>query len=145
MNIYYVYKHVHPITHELVYVGKGCKARAWITEGGGRDHNKEHLKWLADLTSEGFLPTDWVHIVWKGLSNKEAMAREHAMIDDINPPFNLSNKSKACSLSKKKREIILELRSHGWSYNQIAKNVNTSIMTVSRFLNNKTKGYLNGV
>ena len=74
-NVYYVYVHNHPKTNETVYVGKGCYGRAWdVTRN--RNGHPDHLSWMKTLCEEGYLPYDWVWIIHKGLSEKEAFEKE---------------------------------------------------------------------
>ena len=72
---YYVYLHTDPETKEVVYVGKGVHGRAWdVTRA--RNHKSGHTDWMKDLCDRGFLPTDWVSILAKGLSEQEAFKLE---------------------------------------------------------------------
>lgn len=73
--IFYVYIHRSPIDHELVYVGKGCGGRAWdVTRNRGEHH--DHQKWMQNLMEMGYLPSDWVTIVYRGLTEEDAFSKE---------------------------------------------------------------------
>lgn len=75
MYEFYVYLHVDPRTNEVVYVGKGKYGRAWdVTRC--RSLNKEHQEWMKELSSYGFVPSDWVIIYNKGMSEEAAFLLE---------------------------------------------------------------------
>jgi hypothetical protein len=88
MNKYYVYKHVDPITSEIVYVGKGCHGRAWdVTRA--RTENKDHQKWMLELCDKGYTPDDWVILIHKGLSEKDSFSKEVEYFHNYGrPKFN---------------------------------------------------------
>lgn len=72
---YYVYLHKDPITNKIVYVGKGIGGRAWdVTRCRGQ--HKEHQLWMQTLMSNGYIPTDWVTIIHKNLTEQEAFSKE---------------------------------------------------------------------
>lgn len=86
-KLYYVYQHFHPLTEEVVYIGKGCHGRAWdVTRC--RNQHKEHQDWMKELCINGFIPTDWVFIVKRGLLEEEAYTLEHNLINQGCPIFN---------------------------------------------------------
>jgi hypothetical protein len=86
-NIYYVYFHRNPYTEEIVYIGKGCHGRAWdVTRC--RNQHKEHQDWMKHLCLSGYLPSDWVEIVEKELTEEEANKAEKRYIHNIGPKFN---------------------------------------------------------
>lgn len=73
--MYYVYAHKDPTTKEIVYIGKGKGGRAWdVTRC--RSQHKEHQDWMVALLEQGYLPSDWVIILHKQLSEKEAFDAE---------------------------------------------------------------------
>ena len=37
-NKYYVYQHKHPVTEEILYIGKGSGGRAWRMGGRKPEH-----------------------------------------------------------------------------------------------------------
>jgi hypothetical protein len=74
-KIYYVYLHCDPVSNEIVYVGKGCYGRAWDVTRNRVGH-PEHLAWLKQLSAKGYLPSDWVEIISKNLSEAEAFSLE---------------------------------------------------------------------
>lgn len=86
-NIYYVYEHFDPETKQIVYFGKGCYGRAWDVTRARRE-NKEHQLWMKELSSRGYLPSDWVYIRERELSEKEALELEHYLINNYGPRFN---------------------------------------------------------
>lgn len=73
---YYVYLHVDPITGETVYVGKGTLGRAWDVTRVRKKHHHEHCSWMLSLSEQGYLPTDWVHILERNLTEDEAFSKE---------------------------------------------------------------------
>lgn len=75
MNNFYVYLHTDPRTQEVVYVGKGKHGRAWdVTRC--RTDNKEHQNWMLELSELGFIPTDWVSILYKNHTENGALQLE---------------------------------------------------------------------
>ncbi len=86
-KLYYVYQHFDPLTKEIVYIGKGCHGRAWDVTRCRNEH-KEHQSWMKSLCSKGFIPTDWVYIVKRGLLEEEAYTLEHDLINQGCPLFN---------------------------------------------------------
>jgi predicted DNA-binding protein (UPF0251 family) len=75
MNEFYVYLHVDPRNNETVYVGKGHYGRAWdVTRCRSQHH--QHQAWMKELSSLGYLPTDWVQILHKNLTEQEAFSLE---------------------------------------------------------------------
>jgi hypothetical protein len=52
-NQYYVYIHFHPVTKDVVYVGKGKTHRAWESDRG---RQPDHATWIADLLLQGYSP-----------------------------------------------------------------------------------------
>lgn len=81
MNKYYVYQHVHPVTGELVYIGKGTGGRAWdVTRCRGT--HRQHQEWMEAMMEEGYVPSDWVQIVNQALPEKEAFALEKECLHD---------------------------------------------------------------
>jgi hypothetical protein len=79
--MYYVYTHVDPVTHEVVYVGKGINGRAWdVTRSRGG--NKDHQLWMSSLSKNGYLPSDWVRIIYRNLTEKEAFSKEKQFLHE---------------------------------------------------------------
>lgn len=140
LQSYYVYHHIEPETGEVKYIGHGWKSRAWVH--GGRktvSRDQEHLDWLEELNSKGFLPIDYVIIVNRGLTKKEACKEEQSQIRHIKPPFN---RPQGLGLLKVDNHMMLTmktLRDEGFSYKQISCECGVSTMTSYRALNGKTK------
>lgn len=138
--IYYVYKHEDPRTGEILYIGHGCRGRAWI-HGSRRSvlRSQDHLDHLESLTRDGFIASDWVVIITQGLDKKSACKLEQELIRDVQP---LYNKPAGRHLLKMTPEQFVEckvLRDQGLFYHHIAQEVGLSTMTVYRALNGQTK------
>lgn len=84
---YYVYTHHDPVTHELMYIGKGSGGRAWDVSRN-RSENPLHQKWMLCLLENGYLPIDWTDIESKNLTNEEARKRELQLIHTNPSRFN---------------------------------------------------------
>lgn len=76
---FYVYAHIEPGTETIVYVGKGCYGRAWDVTRNRNGHSA-HLDWMKKRSNEGYLPTDWVRILYKHLSEEEAFRLEKQVL-----------------------------------------------------------------
>lgn len=140
----YVYKHVDPITHQLLYVGKGTGQRAWACNGGYANarygnRSKAHSTHLKALMLQGYLPCDWVQIVKRGLTAPAAFKLETALIESLKPCFNSVMGLKNLKLSLVQITRARELRAKGMAYAAIASAIDTSTMTVYRALNGKNK------
>ena len=140
-NIYYVYKHICPETGILLYIGQGSKGRAWVYAQGNL-RNKEHDKYLMELTNKGFTSNSWVHIVDSRLSKSDSLIMENLLVwdSDIFPLFN-SKKAHCCKLTEEDLLKIKLLRDSGLSYEKIADETLFSTMTIFRALTNRTKNY----
>lgn len=138
--IYYVYKHVDPRSGELIYIGHGCRGRAWI-HGSRRSvlRSQTHLDHLESMTEDGFIATDWVKIVTSGITKTDACKLEQELIRELKPTYNKPQGLHLLKLSSEDLELCRELRSQGLFYNQIASEVGVSTMTVYRALNGQTK------
>ena len=143
--IYYVYSHVDPRTDEIIYVGHGCRGRAWI-HGSKKTclRSQEHLNHLESLTQDGFVATDWVVILAQGMDKKSAAQLERTMIEDLEPTYN---KRQGEKIMKVTADMLTEMESlrhspfkdGGLSYKLIADVVGVSTMTAYRALTGATK------
>lgn len=80
-NVYYVYLHTDPSTKEVVYVGKGTGGRAWdVTRARGG--HREHQAWMQRLMVEGYIPSDWVTVLGKSLTQEQAFSLEKQYLYD---------------------------------------------------------------
>mgnify|MGYP003989866889 CR=1 FL=1 len=144
-SIYYVYIHKHPVSEDVAYVGMGSKGRAWVMHNSGGDNaayghrDQYHFGWFLSLESEGYTLYDIVEIVEKGLTKKEALTIERALIADLNPTFNKAQGLNILKMDKGKYGEALELREAGLSYANIGLEIGLSAMTVYRALNGLTK------
>ena len=144
LPIHYVYKQCHPKTGKCFYVGHGRHERAWRCSTSGDEvnyghRNKDHSEYLFDLQLEGYIPTDWVHIVAKGLTKTEACKIEQELIRELRPTYNKPMGLSLLTLKGKSLEKAQRLRKQGLFYNQIAEEIGSSTMTVWRALNGKNK------
>ena len=139
MNKYYWYKHVDPVTKEVVYVGHGSGGRAWQC---GSSHSplrsKDHCKWADELLERGVTPDEWVEVGEKGLSKKEAKESELILIHKLKPRFNQSIRHPLLKFTPDLYDTAVALREAGHSYGYIAKSLGLSIMVVHRGLNKKS-------
>lgn len=78
MDKFYVYRHIDPETKETVYVGKGVHGRAWDVTRSRT--NQAHSKWMIEMCDKGWLPSDWVKIEAKNLSEKQAFEVEASIM-----------------------------------------------------------------
>ena len=138
--IYYVYSHIDPRTDELIYVGHGCRGRAWI-HGSKRTclRSQEHLDHLESMTLDGLVPTDWVYIVQQGLDKSSACQLEQEIIRSEKPKYNKPAGEKLLKVTPEIYDLCKALREDNNSYAVISEEVGLSPMTVYRALNNQTK------
>jgi DNA-binding NarL/FixJ family response regulator len=136
-NSYYVYLHQDPISKRVLYVGHGKGVRAWSC--GSTSRSEEHVKHLSDMMEQGFIPSDWVVILHRGLSKKQAAYVERGTIKEYgNPQFNKNFGEKVLVWTKETFATAKGLREDGLSYEKIAKKLGISAMTVHRAINNNT-------
>lgn len=138
--IYYVYAHNDPRSGELIYIGHGCRGRAW-THGSDKSvlRSQEHLAHLDSMTADGFHAGDWVSIVNSGITKSDACKIEQALIRDLKPTYNKPQGKQNLKLTPEQYNLCLEMRDDGMFYHQIAEEVGVSPMTVYRALNGQTK------
>lgn len=128
---YYVYRHVEPITGEVLYVGSGSKDRAWHYRVS-MSRSREHMDYLDALTSDGYLPADWVEIIARNLSKEAARSEEQKWIDKLQPPFN-KHKGPGSMIDKKVVATAQELLSRGVVGREAAEKLKCSVMTAWRY------------
>lgn len=139
-DVYYVYKHVDPRNGELLYVGHGFKGRAWIHGSENTClRSQTHTELLDEITDQGYLPTDWVQILERGLTKKSACLVEQALIRELKPRFNKPQGLQILKITPELFSRMKNLRAEGFSYKEIAESLGLSPMTVHRALNNQTK------
>ena len=133
MTKYYVYKHIDPITNEVVYIGKGCNGRAWdVTRC--RNTHKEHQDWMLSLSNMGFIPIDWVIIIHKNLEEGQALELEKQLIHLGCPIFNRQSgeKQHQAKLTNIKAIEIYDLtKTKGLAHKDIAELYGVSRTCVS--------------
>jgi hypothetical protein len=83
---WYVYVHYDPRgsrkgesgeIDNVVYVGKGTRARAWVDV---RLSSPDHRRWLRDLQNDGFSPDEFVRIEKRRLTSGQAFKFERELI-----------------------------------------------------------------
>jgi len=139
---YYVYEHIDPDSHEIVYIGMGKRHRAWVM-GTMRNHkinnlqyghrNKDHNNWMESLISEGYLPNDWVHIVCRSLDKGDAVELETGMIKDLKPIYNITHSERYHTphLIDEAKALYID----GLSYSELGAALNVSTMKAWRLCN----------
>jgi len=111
---YYVYAHTCPVTKETVYVGKGVNGRAWdVTRSRGQ--HKKHQEWMQKLCEVGYIPSDWVCILYRGLSEYDAFKMELSEIHKRYPLRFNRQTGQAQHQSKLTNEDAKELFRLSWS------------------------------
>lgn len=129
---YYVYKHIDPVTDELLYIGMGSKDRAWHYRVSMSRH-KMHMAHLDNLTKAGYLPSDWVNIEQKNLTKEEAKILEKRLIQEYKPKFNYQDVGGNPRINKDMKNKAQELKSQGITGSKAAKALGVSIMTTWRY------------
>jgi len=137
---FYVYKHVDPITKEIVYLGKGCNGRAWdVTRC--RTQNKEHQDWMLSLCEKGYLPSDWVEIIDRNLTEKEAFKEETKWFHLYGQPkFNRTAGEKnhqAKLTDNQAQEIFILTKTTKRTHKDIATEYNVSRTAISMIASRK--------
>lgn len=84
---WYVYQHLDPETHEIVYVGHGTLGRAWDVSRN-RNQHIDHQDWMYGLTSKGYIPSDWARILQANLTKEEARELEKEYLQSRTYRFN---------------------------------------------------------
>lgn len=128
---HYVYQHRDPHSGEVVYLGSGTQERAWATRKSFR--RGAHFDWIQNLILEGFVPSDWVEVVAKGLSKEEAHALERHFLLSCVPEFNRTAFGDAHPNSRLSSESAQEIFRRAWggaSYTQLALEFGVSKSTV---------------
>lgn len=137
---YYVYFHIDPKTHEVLYVGKGTGGRAWDTSRS-RKYNPEHIKWLQNKMKEGYIPTDYVVILDKGLTETEAFKKEKEYLHkNGNTKFNRTtgeNNHQAKLTDEEARQIFLMCKDKEDTHKKIAEKYGVSRAAVSMIASRK--------
>jgi hypothetical protein len=138
--IYYVYNHIDPRDGELLYIGHGCRGRAWI-HGSKKTclRSQDHLDHLESMTFDGFTPEDWVTLVVSGTTKKDACVIEQKMIRGWKPKYNKPQGLQHLKVTPDILTMCEDMRANGAFYDVIGKEVGLSTMTVYRALNGQTK------
>lgn len=146
--MHYVYAHIDPETSQLLYVGQGQRHRAWEYYSHPRPdgtywvgRTPEHRDHLLSLVSKGYLPCDWVHIVERQLSKKDAKQIEHDLIELTSPMFNKKPGLAQLALTKDQVARAIQMRKDGKYFREIAEEFNVATMTIHRMLAGKSIRY----
>jgi hypothetical protein len=120
MSNFYVYQHRDPETGEIVYVGVGCKGRAW--HSGKNTRSEEHARWMNDIFEDGGNP---VVFISTGLTKKQSLDIEMPMIEELNPKFNklgtIDYRHKRSTITRDQAVECSSLRGEGLSYREISE------------------------
>jgi hypothetical protein len=138
-EIYYVYIHVDPITQEIVYIGKGVGGRAWDVTRARGEH-KEHQQWMKDLMENGFIPSDWVRIERRQLTEKEALKFETELRHSIGiTKFNRQSgeRQHRSKMTNEQALKAFELVKEGKTHKEIAEMYGVSRTAISMLLTGK--------
>lgn len=139
-KIFYVYLHQDPTTKEIVYAGKGKYGRAWdVTRVRSQGHH-QHCEWLKQQSELGFLPSDWVVILYKGLAEKEAYQLENEYIVNHTPRFNRGQhigETNHCAKLTDDQARELFVRSHKERIGDLAKEFAVSPAAIYHIKNRK--------
>ena len=138
-KIFYVYLHQDPITKEVVYAGKGKYGRAWDVTRCRAD-NHAHTTWMKEQSEKGYLPTEWVIILKRDLSETEAYKTENDYIVANTPRFNrgqqIGEKNYQAKLTDDQaRELFV--RSHKERIGDLAKEFAVSPAAIYHIKNRK--------
>lgn len=133
---YYVYHHIDPETNEIVYVGYGQGARAWMSDPPFR--SPLHSEYLGMLEHTGYTADQWVFIYERGLYRDEARSLEYEHIRKYHPTYNRTIRYSGLKFNPNLYDQAEDMRANGLSYQKIADILGVSTMTVYRGLNNKT-------
>jgi len=146
-KIYYVYVHVIPYTTEVVYVGHGCRERAWTCRVnpkagrgiGGGHRQPDHGAWCEQMMAAGYAPNEWVYIKYKQLDKEKAREIERSLIEHYKPVFNKSCGTGNLKVTAGMLKTAQKMRESGMFYHLIAEELGVSTMAIHRALSGKTK------
>lgn len=128
--MYYVYSHNDPVTGDLIYIGMGQGDRAWAIKSRGR--SEDHRRRLEELSSKGFVASDWVRILKRGLSQSDAYELEGRLLAEYKP---LYNKQYLKCMSEQEKQSAYEQHLSGESYSAIARQLGYDVKTVRTHIN----------
>lgn len=137
MSLFYVYIHRDPLTREVVYIGKGKYGRAWdVTRCRGQ--NKGHQLWMMELADLGYTPNDWVEILCKNLTEKEAFQKEAELLRGALYQFNNSGeKQHQAKMTNEQALEAFRLAKGGMMHKDIAIKFNVSRSAISMLASGK--------
>lgn len=133
LNIHYVYVHKSPYDSKIMYVGKGCYGRAWDVTRCAR-YNHTHVTWLKELSNQGYIPTDWVQILSKNLSEYDAFQYERELINEMAPEFNMAIRGSNNHWAKLNEDKVTQIKyrlANKESHQTIADNFGVSRAAIS--------------
>ncbi len=146
-KVYYVYIHVDPATKEVLYVGKGTRHRAWVYQESKWTKNEKyrsqpHLRRLCKLVRDGFLPGDWVKIVERSLTNRQALDREKEYIKKLSPTYNAKFGTGYTKLTLAKLKRGISLYKKGIQTAEIARRLGVTHTIIYNSIVNPSPRYL---
>jgi hypothetical protein len=139
--MYYVYVHYDPATEDWVYIGHGKGSRAWYFNGGESNSARSvaHNTWCQAMCNLGYLPTEFVTVLERGLTKEQACLLEQRLIREERTAFNAIIGQGILKMTPDKVALCRQLREKGVAYGVIAKEIGLSTMAVWRALNGETK------
>ena len=153
-RVFYVYRHVDPVTGKTIYIGHGTSARAWICSKPSKHRKSEtiglrggrfykHYDWIRKHLDVGLTMADLVVIIKQGLTKQEAAKFENYLINYERPKFNHIYGTALVKLTPKQVAWVRKnyKRRSPNTYKSLAKRLNVSIMVVYRAVNGKGKIY----
>lgn len=147
-NEHYVYMHIHPLTKEIFYIGRGTPWRAYIMDSQEtsskrkvRLRSKDHNDYLWSLIHEhGYVPHHWVQFQGYELDFKQSVKLENLLIKKHKPRFNKEYHNPAIFDDDQIVEINNLYQFHQ-DYNKIADIMKCSRSTIYRIINKKRSTY----
>jgi hypothetical protein len=120
------------VTKQVVYVGQGTGARAWVCDrtqwrrNSGETVGKAHAAWIENLLTAGYTPADFVHIEAQGLSREEALSLEKATTAkflQLGKLFNIDcyGRPHTRKLTSEDISCLHEMRDSGLSWPEITR------------------------
>jgi hypothetical protein len=138
-NRFYAYLHRDPETREVVYVGKGTGGRAWDVSRNRNGH-PDHQEWMYSLIAKGYIPSDWVTILLKNLTEEQAFNEEKRFLHENGTTrFNRQSgeRNYQAKLTDAQARDIYRRANMGVSHKELAADYGVSRSAVSMIASRK--------